>query len=97
WSVMTAALADGVDDLKQFYQSTQAMRANFKQTVFDQKGRKLQEVNGTMLLQRPNKFRWDYQKPYEQQIISDGRQSCRIAGGWAKCRRKFSPDPVAGF
>ncbi len=74
WSVMTAALADGVDDLKQFYQSTQAMRANFKQTVFDQKGRKLQEVNGTMLLQRPNKFRWDYQKPYEQQIISDGRQ-----------------------
>jgi outer membrane lipoprotein carrier protein len=74
WCVMSAALADGVDDLKQFYQSTQAMRANFKQTVFDQKGRKLQEVNGTMLLQRPNKFRWDYQKPYEQQIISDGRQ-----------------------
>jgi outer membrane lipoprotein carrier protein len=68
------AHADGVDDLKQFYQSTQSMRAQFKQTVFDQKGRKLQEVNGNMLLQRPNKFRWDYQKPYEQQIISDGRQ-----------------------
>lgn len=68
------AHADGVDDLKQFYQSTQSMRAQFKQTVFDQKGRKLQEVNGNMLLQRPNKFRWDYQKPYEQQIISDGQQ-----------------------
>lgn len=67
-------LADGVDDLKQFYQTTQSMRAYFKQTVFDQKGRKVQEVNGNMLLQRPNKFRWDYQKPYEQQIISDGRQ-----------------------
>jgi outer membrane lipoprotein carrier protein len=24
-------------------------------------------------LQRPNKFRWDYNKPYEQQIISDGK------------------------
>lgn len=72
--VMSTAFADGVDDLKQFYQTTQAMRANFKQTVFDQKGRKLQEVNGSMLLQRPNKFRWDYQKPYEQQIISDGKQ-----------------------
>lgn len=72
--VMSTAFADGVDDLKQFYQNTQAMRANFKQTVFDQKGRKLQEVNGIMLLQRPNKFRWDYQKPYEQQIISDGKQ-----------------------
>ncbi|QDC44470.1 outer membrane lipoprotein chaperone LolA [Methylophilus medardicus] len=74
WCMLSAAFADGVDDLKQFYQSTHAMRANFKQTVFDQKGRKVQEVNGVMLLQRPNKFRWDYQKPYEQQIISDGRQ-----------------------
>ncbi len=68
------AFADGVDDLKQFYKSTQSMRAQFTQTVFDQKGRKLQEVNGNMLLQRPNKFRWDYQKPFEQQIISDGQQ-----------------------
>ncbi|SDK38168.1 outer membrane lipoprotein carrier protein [Methylophilus rhizosphaerae] len=71
---VSLAHADGVDDLKHFYQSTQSMRANFKQTVFDQKGSKLQEVDGTMLLQRPNKFRWDYHKPYEQQIISDGRQ-----------------------
>ncbi|HSI44739.1 MAG TPA: outer membrane lipoprotein chaperone LolA [Methylophilus sp.] len=69
-----AANADGVDDLKQFYKSTQSMRAQFTQTVFDQKGRKLQEVNGNMLLHRPNKFRWDYQKPFEQQIISDGHQ-----------------------
>lgn len=71
---VSLAHADGADDLKHFYQSTQSMRANFKQTVFDQKGSKLQEVDGTMLLQRPNKFRWDYHKPYEQQIISDGRQ-----------------------
>lgn len=73
-SHLSLAQADGVDDLKHFYQQAQSMRAVFKQTVFDQKGRKLQEVNGTMLLLRPNKFRWDYQKPYEQQIISDGRQ-----------------------
>lgn len=72
--VLGVAHADGVDDLKQFYSATNAMRANFKQTVFDQKGRKLQEVDGTMMLQRPNKFRWDYHKPYEQQIISDGNQ-----------------------
>jgi outer membrane lipoprotein carrier protein len=26
-----------------------------------------------MQLQRPNKFRWDYKKPYEQQIVSDGK------------------------
>ena len=70
----TCACADGVEDLKQFYQQTQSMRAHFEQTVFDSKGRKLQQVQGSMLLSRPNKFRWDYNKPYEQQIISDGNQ-----------------------
>lgn len=50
------------------------MRAKFHQVVNDTKGRKVQEVDGTMQLQRPNKFRWDYSKPYEQQIISDGKQ-----------------------
>lgn len=66
--------ATATEDLHRFYSTTQSMRAHFKQTVFDQKGRKLQEVEGAMLLQRPNKFRWDYEKPYEQQIISDGQQ-----------------------
>lgn len=74
WLGCLQAYADGIDDLKQFYSNTQAMRAHFEQTVFDQKGRKLQAVAGTMLLSRPNKFRWDYNKPYEQQIISDGQQ-----------------------
>ncbi len=72
--VSVAAYADGIEDLRHFYSNTHAMRARFEQTVFDQKGRKLQAVAGTMLLSRPNKFRWDYNKPYEQQIISDGQQ-----------------------
>lgn len=76
WLLLTTthAHADGVADLSHFYQQTQSMRAHFAQTVFDSKGRKLQEVEGHMLLLRPNKFRWDYNKPYEQQIISDGNQ-----------------------
>jgi outer membrane lipoprotein carrier protein len=50
------------------------MRAKFHQVVNDNKNRKIQEVEGSMQLQRPNKFRWDYDKPYEQQIVSDGKQ-----------------------
>jgi outer membrane lipoprotein carrier protein len=68
------ARADGVSSLKDFFNNTQSMRAKFHQMVNDNKGRKVQEVDGTMQLQRPNKFRWDYSKPYEQQIISDGKQ-----------------------
>ena len=68
------AQADGVASLRDFYNHTDAMRAKFHQVVTDVKGRKEQEVEGTMQLQRPNKFRWDYNKPYEQQIISDGKK-----------------------
>lgn len=66
--------ADGMESVKTFYEKTQSVRANFHQTVTDRQGRKVQEVHGTMQLKRPNKFRWDYNKPYEQQIISDGKQ-----------------------
>lgn len=69
-----AAFADGVASLSDFFNNTNAMRANFSQVVTDTQGRKIQEVQGSMQLQRPNKFRWDYSKPYEQQIISDGKQ-----------------------
>lgn len=68
------AHADGLTQLMNFYQNTQAMTANFHQVVSDNQGRKLQEVDGTMLLQRPNRFRWDYQKPFEQEIVSDGEK-----------------------
>lgn len=68
------AHADGMDSVKAFYEKTQAVRATFHQVVTDKQGRKVQEVQGTMQLKRPNKFRWDYNKPYEQQIISDGKQ-----------------------
>ena len=48
------------------------MSSEFSQVVLDKKGLKLQDVEGVMLFKRPNKFRWDYLKPYQNQIISDG-------------------------
>ena len=68
------AQADGISSLKNFYENTHAFRANFYQLVTDKHGRKVQEVYGQMQLKRPDKFRWDYSKPYEQQIISDGKK-----------------------
>ena len=72
-AVQTAS-ADGMSSVKVFYEQTKSVRAKFHQVVTDKQGRKVQEVDGEMQLMRPNKFRWDYQKPYEQQIISDGSQ-----------------------
>ena len=66
------ANANGVDRLKAFFVNTDAISANFHQTVLDNQGRKIQEVDGSMKLQRPGKFRWDYDKPYVQHIVGDG-------------------------
>ncbi len=43
--------------------------AHFEQTVFDKASRKLQTDKGTLLVQHPNKFRWQSQ---ENTMVSDG-------------------------
>lgn len=73
-AVPLLAHADGVESLKAFFKSTNAMRAHFHQVVTDAQGGKVQEVQGNMQLQRPGKFRWDYDQPYVQQIIGDGEK-----------------------
>ncbi|QDD12276.1 outer membrane lipoprotein chaperone LolA [Candidatus Methylopumilus rimovensis] len=65
-------IADGISDLNAFVNNVSSMSSEFSQVVLDKKGLKLQDVEGVMLFKRPNKFRWDYLKPYQNQIISDG-------------------------
>jgi outer membrane lipoprotein carrier protein len=66
------ASAEGISDLNAFVSNVSSMSSEFSQVVLDKKGSKLQDVEGVMLFKRPNKFRWDYLKPYQNQIISDG-------------------------
>ena len=40
----------------------------------DSKGNKVREASGTLVMQRPGKFRWDYQRPYHQLIVADGKE-----------------------
>ena len=72
------ANAGGIDSLKAFFQNTQSLKAQFHQVVSDNQGRKVQEVDGTVQIQRqadgPGKFRWDYNKPYVQEIVGDGEK-----------------------
>ncbi|MCG8672469.1 MAG: outer membrane lipoprotein chaperone LolA [Pseudomonadales bacterium] len=55
-----------------FLSKMNAMEAKFRQWVEDSKKTTLQDVNGTIWVQRPGKFRWDTNLPYPQSIISDG-------------------------
>ena len=49
----------------------QSLRAEFRQSVTDAQGRVIEQAEGTMLLARPGRFRWDYRVP-GQLIVSDG-------------------------
>lgn len=66
------ASAAATDALKVFLTQTQTVKARFAQMVLDKNGKQLQQVQGVMQFSRPGKFRWDYQKPYEQVIVGDG-------------------------
>jgi len=70
----TAAHADAIDKLHTFIVSTHSGQANFTQDVLDKGGKKIQSASGTMQFMRPGKFRWAYQKPYEQLIVGDGEK-----------------------
>ena len=67
-AVATTALparADAVDTLRSFVQTVQSGRAAFTQVATS---------SGEFEFQRPNRFRFDYARPYEQQIVADGQK-----------------------
>jgi outer membrane lipoprotein carrier protein len=66
--------ADAQDRLEAFIQSTKGLKAQFSQTVLDKNGRRTQESSGNLFFSRPGKFRWVYQKPYNQLIVGDGKK-----------------------
>jgi outer membrane lipoprotein carrier protein len=66
-----AAAAD-VETLKTLLNQTTTAKARFAQVVMDKNRKTLQQASGTMEFSRPGRFRWEYQKPYEQTIVGDG-------------------------
>ena len=66
------ALASGLDQLKSYLESAHAARGDFSQTVIARSGKKPQQSSGSFAFVRPGKFRWTYEKPYAQLLVSDG-------------------------
>jgi len=64
----------GLERLEAFTAQLDSLRAQFVQSLFDAQGKSVQESRGTVLLQRPGRFRWEYRVPYEQLIVADGEK-----------------------
>src|SRR6185369_5160075 len=75
WAV--AAHASGLDSLENFVKSARSGRAEFTQVVTgpakEGQGARSKTSTGTFEFARPNRFRFDYKKPFEQVIVADGQ------------------------
>ena len=63
----------GIKQLKTFLKSSTNFKAAFSQSLFDENGIELQFSAGQFSLQKPGKFSWDYDEPYHQIIMSNGK------------------------
>ncbi|MDZ7737041.1 MAG: outer membrane lipoprotein chaperone LolA [Gammaproteobacteria bacterium] len=68
-----AVQAGGEEQLRAFLSDLDSLRAGFEQKLFNESGDLLETAEGELYLQRPGKFNWTYQSPYQQQIITDGK------------------------
>jgi outer membrane lipoprotein carrier protein len=63
-----------VDTLREFVRDVKTGRAEFTQTVTSPDGAKKKVSSGRFEFSRPNRFRFTYQKPFEQVIVADGQK-----------------------
>ncbi|MBN8280738.1 MAG: outer membrane lipoprotein chaperone LolA [Gammaproteobacteria bacterium] len=67
-----AAFADGEARLRAFLADVQSLDGAFSQRVTDSRQQVVEEATGTVAMERPGRFRWDYTAPFERVIVSDG-------------------------
>ncbi len=72
WAVFGAGNDEGMQKVERFIANLQTLQADFKQTLTDSRGQVTDQSSGTLAIQRPNRFRWDYRSPHEQLIVADG-------------------------
>ena len=66
------AHADAVDKLREFVRDVKTGKATFTQTVTSADGARRKTSSGSFEFARPNRFRFDYAKPFVQVIVADG-------------------------
>ncbi|HET7651190.1 MAG TPA: outer membrane lipoprotein chaperone LolA [Gammaproteobacteria bacterium] len=64
----------GVVQMQRFLSEVHSLKAGFTQVVMDPNLRKVKQSEGTLLIKRPNRFRWDYASPNKEIIVADGER-----------------------
>ncbi len=77
WAATEVAAAESAADLEALQRrldALQSMQADFQQVMFNAEQEVTRSSSGRFSLLRPGRFRWDYEEPFEQSIVADGKQ-----------------------
>jgi outer membrane lipoprotein carrier protein len=64
----------GKNRLEKLLRDTKSVKARFTQTVVSKSKDRAAHAQGMLYIKRPKYFRWDYEAPYKQSIIADGKR-----------------------
>lgn len=62
------------EQLRDFVKQVQSATGSFSQSTLDAQGNQRPAQTGEFAFERPGKFKWQVLKPYEQLVLSDGKQ-----------------------
>ncbi len=76
-ALTVAAHAGAMESLENFVRNAKNGRADFTQVITgparEGQAARTKNSSGTFEFQRPNRFRFEYRKPFEQTIVADGQ------------------------
>jgi len=70
-TLQIVAAAEEKDPLDFFLNRLESYQADFKQTLFNEQGVELETSTGKVYMQNPGRYRWEYEQPYVQVLITD--------------------------
>jgi len=74
--VMSGSLlaGDASEILENFFKGLKTFSSDFEQVIENSQLSMVEVSSGQLWISRPGKFRWDYTKPFIQEIVSDGNK-----------------------
>lgn len=73
-TAMAAYAGDPRDQLEAFSEGLESLSGEFEQITIDESGEVAEEADGRLYFRNPDRFRWDYDAPFPQQMVADGEK-----------------------
>ncbi|MGH8378486.1 MAG: outer membrane lipoprotein chaperone LolA [Gammaproteobacteria bacterium] len=73
-STQAAHTDAAIQEMQSFLKDVHSLKADFTQVVLDANLQQVKKSVGTLVIKRPDRFRWDYATPNKEIIVADGKR-----------------------